>query len=197
MSIKALEDENYELIRGHILDPGHSPLSPEKQEMLDRVISASKVLDKNPVQKNAISIHHSKYGHISRSQAYQDIRFAMRLYNSLHTFEYGFWHAWLINDIVKNIQRYEQLKDPHAGKIIAMEHANLIKVLGPKPLEEEDPLRNEKHQFYILIQNDNRKVKIDINQLNELPLSGLKELNTAIWGGQEISDTMAQEIMKS
>lgn len=46
MSRTALEDTKYELIKAHVLDPDNSPLSAEKQEMLDRVISATKCLIK-------------------------------------------------------------------------------------------------------------------------------------------------------
>ena len=69
MSRPALEDTKYEMIKAHVLDPDNSPLSPEKHELLERVISASKVLDKNPIQKQAVAIHQQKYPDISRAQA--------------------------------------------------------------------------------------------------------------------------------
>jgi hypothetical protein len=197
MSIKALEDEDYELIKSHLVDPENSPLSPQKQEMLDRWISASKVLDKNPIQKNAIAIHHAKYSHISRSQAYQDVRMGEKIYNSCQTFNYEFWHNWLLQSITKNIQRNEAANDRHSSKIIAMEHANLIKAIGPRPQEEVDPLRNEKHEFYILAPNTDRNIKIDVNQLQDLPISNLQDLTRAICGGEEITDTKAEEIMNT
>ena len=78
-----------------------------------------------------------------------------------------------------------------------MEHANLIKAIGERPEELPDPTRNEKHQFYILVQNDNRQVKSDINKLKDLPDAALQELNKAIWGGQEITESYAEEIMKT
>ena len=48
-----------------------------------------------------------------------------------------------------------------------MEHANLIKAMGEKPEMETDPKRNEKHQFYILVQVNNRNVKVDLNNLHK------------------------------
>lgn len=197
MSKKALEDTSFEMIKGYILYPDESALPAEKKEMIDRITSASKILDKNPVQKNAVALHQQKYPDISRSQAYEDLRLAARLFNSLHTFDFDLWRSWLLNSIVQNIQRCEKNRDVNSLRVIAMEHANLIKAIGERPEELPDPTRNEKHQFYILVQNDNRQVKIDINKLKDLPDAALQELNKAIWGGQEITEAYAEEIMKT
>ncbi len=197
MSRKALEDTNYEMIKAHILYPDESPLPLEKRELLDRIISASKILDKNPIQKNAVSLHQQKYPDVSRSQAYEDLRLAVRLFNSLQTFNYDFWHTWMINDIVRNIQACEKKNDHQHRKIIAMEHSNLLKAVGERPEELPDPARNEKHQFYILVQNNNQQIKIDINKLKDIPTAVLEQLNKAIWGGEEITESTAEEIMKS
>lgn len=197
MSRTALEDTNYELIKAHMIDPDSSPLSAEKKEMLDRVTSASKVLDKNPVQKHAVGLHQQKYPHISRAQAYEDLRMAVRLFNTLHTFDYDLWRTWLLNDIVDNIEKCRNGKTDKDRRVIAMEHANLFKVIGEKPTELPDPKRNEKHQFYILIQNNNQQIKVDLNSLKDLPEAALRELNRAIYGGNEITETDAEEIMNT
>jgi hypothetical protein len=197
MSRPALEETKFELIKAHVLDPDNSPLSAEKYELLERVISASKVLDKNPIQKQAVAIHQQKYPGISRSQAYKDLRLAVRLFNTLHTFDYDMWRTWLINDIVQNILTCRNTKSEKDCRIIAMEHANLIKVIGEKPEELPDPKRTEKHQFYILIQNNNQQLKVDLNNLKDLPISALQELSRAIYGGTEITEADAEVIMKS
>lgn len=199
MSRTSLEDTKYELIKAHMLDPDSSPLSEDKQEMLDRILSAAKLLDKNPVQKQAVSLHQKKYPTLCRTQAYEDLRIAVRLFNTLHTFDYDFWRTWLINDIVKNIEDCRKL-DNNTVKdrsVISAEHANLFKVIGQKPEDLPDPERNEKHQFYILIQNNNQQIKVDINNLQDLPASALKELSRAIYGGNEITDTEAEELIKT
>jgi hypothetical protein len=197
MSRPALEESKYEMIKAHVLDPDNSPLPIEKRELLERVISASKVLDKNPVQKQAVAIHQQKYPDIGRSQAYEDLRLAARLFNTLHTFDYDFWRTWLINDIVSNIVTCRNTRTEKDRRIIAIEHANLLKVIGEKPEELPDPKRTEKHQFYILVQNNNQQVKVDINNLKDLPTAALQELSRAIYGGSEITETDADEIMKS
>lgn len=197
MSRKALEDTRFELIKAHILEPDNSPLNPEQQEILDRVISIAKVLDKNPIQKQAVAIHQVKFPELSRSQAYEDLRLAMRLFNTIHTFDYDFWQTWTINDIVRNIERCRNNATPQAYRVIAMEHANLIKILGERPAELEDPRRTEKHSFYILVQNNNTSVKIDLNNLEKLPAGTLQELNRALFGGKEITEAEAEELFRT
>jgi len=193
----ALEDTNYEMIKAYALNPDTTELSEEKKAMLERVISASKILDKNPIQKQAVALHQQKYPDISRRQAYEDLRFAVKMFNTLQTFDYDFWRTWLINDIVRNIESCRNAKTVKDRGVIAAEHANLLKVIGEKPEDLPDPKRNEKHEFYILIQNDNRQVKVDINKLKDLPTAALQELNRVIYGGNEITDVEAEEIMQS
>ena len=64
MSKTALASQNYELIKGHILDPDNSPLPEHLQEQFTRITSVARVLDKNPTMKHAVAIHRSKYPHI-------------------------------------------------------------------------------------------------------------------------------------
>ena len=197
MSKIALEETKYEQIKAYMLDPDTAQLSDQLKQMLDRIVSASKILDKNPIQKQALNLHKQKYPEISQRQAYEDLRLSIRLFNTLHTFDYDFWRTWLLNDIVRNIEKCRIGNNDKDRKTIAMEHANLLKVIGEKPEDIPDPERNEKHQFYILIQNDNRQIKVDLNSLKDLPTAALQELNRAIYGGSEITDIVAEEIMKS
>ena len=194
---KALTDLKHDQIKAHILDPDHSPLSQEHQQLLDRVISMSKVLDKNPVQKQAMQLHQAKYPHIGKTQAFEDFRLAVKLFNTLHTFDYDFWQTWLINDIVRNIERARRGDSHQDRRVIAMEHANLLKAIGEKPQIPEDPHRAEKHEFYILVNVNNESLRINMNQLQKLPGETLRELNRVLFSGGEITDVQAQEIMNS
>jgi len=197
MSRAAIEDVSYELIKAHILQPEQSPLSEEHQEILERIVSVAKVLDKNPIQKQAMAIHMTKFPNIGKTQAFNDIRMAMRLFNSLYTFDYDFWQTWLMNDIVRNIDRCRTNNSPAALKVIAMEHANLIHALGKKPEELEDPRRMEKNNFYIVVQNNNNTVNIDADQLSRLPANTVAEINRVLFSGNEITDVQAEEIMNT
>lgn len=197
MSRKALEDHKYEAIKAHILEPDNSPLSEEHQEIMDRVISLAKVLDKNPIQKQAIAIHMAKYPALSRTQAYEDSHLAVRLFNTIHNFSFDFWQTWLINDIVRNIEKCRNNGTPQALKVVAMEHGNLIKALGERPEELEDPHRTEKHSFYILVQTNNSVVKLDLNSLDKLPKSTLQELNKSLFGANEIQESQVIELFNT
>jgi len=197
MSRTSLEDTCFELIKAHVLDPEHSPIPEEQKELLDRVITAAKILDKHPVQKQAAAILRAKYPHIGPTRAYYDLSLAVRLFNSVHTFDYDFWHSWLINDIIKNIEDCRNSKSRSSDKTIAMEHANLLKAIGTKPTDLPDPLRNEKHQFNIIIQAKGSEMKLNLRNLKNIPETALQEINKAIYGGSEITDVEAEEIMKT
>ena len=197
MTKVAIEDYCFEQIKAHVLDPINSPLPADKQQLMERIMSAGKILDKHPIQRQAASILRAKYPELSITQSLTDVRMAIRLFNSTYTFDYDFWHAWLLNDIIKNIERCQNNKSEMASKTIAMEHANLLKAIGPKPTDPPDPLRNEKHQFNIIIQANGSEVKLDLKHLKNIPESALSEINKAIYGGNEITDVEAEEIMKT
>lgn len=197
MSYPALEDQNYQIIKGHILDPDSSQLSPRQQEQLDRIISLAKILEKNPNQKAAISLHMAKNPGLTLKYAYSDIRLAIRLFNTFQTFDYDFWHAWLINNIVANITKCNNDNSPAARKTIALEHQNLLKAIGERPTDLEDPKRMEKQSFYILIQNNKNTVKLDVENLHKLPEATIREINRIVFTGNEITEQDAKEIFET
>lgn len=190
---KALEDHKYEVIKAHVLDPAHSGLPPEEQELLNRVLSIAKLLDRYPVQKNAVALHMAKYKDISRSQAYEDCRLAMKLFNTIHHFDYDFWHQWLLNDIARNIERCRKDNDPKSWRVIALEHLNLIRALGEKPQKDLDPKLVESHTFLIPIQINQEIHNFDLNKFLNLPENLRKKVADALI--TEINDSEAAQIM--
>lgn len=192
---KALEDHKYESIKAHILDPDNSPLVKEEQDLMNRVLSIAKLLDRQPIQKNAVALHMAKYKDIGRSQAYEDCRLAMRLFNTIHTFEYDFWHQWLLNDIARNIERCKKSNEHQAWRVIALEHLNLIRALGEKPSKEIDPKLVEGHTFLIPIQINNITHTFDLQKFLDLPEGLRKKVADALV--TDINETEAEEIMKS
>ncbi len=205
----AIEDVQYEKIKAHVIDPENSLLNDEQKRMLDRIVSVAKILDKNPVQKNAVAIHMKKYPEIGRTRAYMDVRMAIKLFNTLHSFDFDFWQSWMVNDIVRNINRArEELAKTDSNKqagailrVIAMEHANLVRAIGDKPPELSDPRLIEKHDFYLYIQinkgDKTQEIKVDHNKLRNLPQSALSELNKILFADKEISEKEAEKIMKT
>lgn len=195
MRTKALEDHKYEKIKAHVLDPNNSPLEPEHQVQLDRIMSMAKLLDRYPIQKNAVAIHLQKYKDIKLRQAYEDCRMAMRLFNTIHTFDYDFWHQWLINDIIRNMEYCRKLKDdPKALRVLAMEHLNLIRALGERPADKLDPKIYESNTFIIPIQINNQTHTFDLMKFLKLPEEMRQKVASALVTDINIED--AKEIME-
>jgi hypothetical protein len=192
---KALEDFKYEAIKAHILDPDNSPLPEADQRLMNRVLSVAKLLDRQPIQKNAVALHMAKYKDIGRSQAYEDCRLAMRLFNTIYTFDYEFWQTWLLNDIVRNIDRWRKSTEPAAGRVVALEHLNLIRALGEKPVKEMDPKLVQEHTFLIPIQINNVTYTFDLQKFLDLPEGLRKKVTDALV--TDIKESEAQEIMQS
>lgn len=197
MNTFSLEAQPVEIIKAHILDPENSPLPVQYQEMLDRAVSLCKLLDKNPIAKNAIKLHRVLYRNISERTAYKDLALARKLFNNYQDFDYDFWLTWTLQDITANIQTCKNSGLSSDRKIIAMEHANLGRILGKRPDEPVDPLRNEKHSFYIMVNIKNRSVKLDLNTLHKLPVNTIQDLTRALIEDDEIDDQGAAEIMNS
>ena len=197
MSKLSLENQPAEIIRAHILDPKNSQLEPEYQEMLNRAVSLTKLLDKHPIAKNAIKYHLVLYPEISQSTAYSDLNLARKLFNNWQDFDYDFWLSWTLGDITANIEKCRNSGLSSDRKIIAMEHANLGRILGKRPDEPVDAQRNEKHSFYIMVNIKNKNVKLDLNTLHKLPLNTVQDLTRALLSDDEIDDQGAAEIMNS
>jgi len=195
MSKRALEDYKYEEIKAAILDPEHSSLSREQQDHLNRVLSIARLLDIQPIQSNAVNLHLAKYTNIKRWQAYEDCRLAMRLFNTIHSFEYDFWQTWLMNDIVRNIEECKGSIDPRDRRVIAAEHANIIKALGERPMKEIDPKLVESHQFIMPIQINNITYQFDLFKFIALDPASRKKVTDALIS--EITETDVEDIMKS
>lgn len=193
---KQLEDQEYHLIKSHILDPDNSPLPVAQQRQLDRVKVASDLLDKSPRLKHTADILRHKFPGLSIAQAYRDVTIARRLFTSNTVQEYDFWISWILNDISKTIESCRS-SNPPDNATIAKCHANLIKLLGEKPADNIDPKLIEKNTFIIPIQVNNTTLNIDMKKWSKLDANVRQELTRAILETGEISDAEAEEIMNS
>lgn len=160
---KALEEQHHELILAHILDPDNSPLPEECRDKLNRVISASKMLD-DLHPSNVIPRLLAKYG-ITPNTARKDIKLAQELFKSKHEFDWDYWQQWQIKDLVDTI-RTCKLNGKHKERIAA--HKVLKEVIGEKQVGSEDPKRMEKNVFYIQLNDNSSIVNIDLNKLKGL-----------------------------
>ncbi len=197
MTQKSLLEQPSELIKAHVLDPANSPLPHNHQELFNRALSMSKLLYKHPVSRNAIKYHMAQYPDITYKTAYNDLNLAREIFNNFQTFNFDFWFNWTISDITSNIEKCRESGLSSDRKILAMEHANLARILGKRPEQPVDPLRNEKHSFYIMVYIDKKPVKLDLNALHELPINTIQDLTRALHSHDEIDEQGAVEIMNS
>ena len=174
--MKALEDQDYETIKSYILEGNESTLPLRQREMLNRWVSASKLLEKNPVTKNAVAILQAKYPGLSRTQ----------------TFDYELWRNWLLNDIIELCQK---AKDTGNLKAWAAAQANLIKALGEAPENNIDPRLLEKHQIVIPIQVNNNTYNLDLNKFLNIPIDQRTRIADALIN--PATDDDITEIMNS
>lgn len=129
---------------------------------------------------------------ISESQFYRDIRDSKRLFGEVTEASKSADRYILSELAMKTFQLAAKDKDV---KGMNMAIANLIKI---KALDKEDndELSEEdlqSHNYYMIIQNGNKPIKIDLNQLDSLHPSNRKKLADMLGG--EITDIEAEELM--
>ena len=151
MKRKALEDLDYKLIKAHALDPDHSPLSKQQGDLYFRLVSAAKLRNRYPNLRHAVAFQRAKFPEIGRTTAYDDFKRSARLFHTVHTFDFDFWRSWLYKDITTNISELRNTKTSLGRQIIAIEHANLARLLSQEPKVKPDPKRSEKQQFFIML----------------------------------------------
>lgn len=189
---KSLEEQSYELIQQHILDPEHTPLDPRMAEQLNRVVSAAKLLDSYPNESHIISMLLAKY-RVSRTQLRKDVDLARQLFKTDHTFDWDFWQAWQIKDQVELIRECK-LK----GDLKAWNNAKkvLLAMIGEKPEALEDPRRMEKNTFVIQVSaGTGDKININLDTMRSLSEEQRKEIIDTLY--QNVDDAQVEEIMNS
>ena len=187
-----LEDQSYELIQQHIIDPEHSPLPVELQDKLNRVVSAAKLLDDYPDDTHVINLMLRKYN-VTRTQIRKDIALAKQLYKTNHTFDWDFWNAWQIKDQVELIRECRL-----RGDLKAWNNAKktLLAMIGEKPEAIDDPKRMEKSTF--VIQGNagtGDKVNINLDTMRSLSPDDRKRIIDTLY--QSVDEAQVEEIMNT
>lgn len=186
-----LEDQRYEAIMAHILNPDASPLAPDLQVQLDRVLQAARLLDRHPDPSQIVAKMQAKYN-VGRNTAYQDIRMARELFKMNNEFDYDFWKAWQIKDLLELIRECK-IKGKHKEWVNA--HKVLKAVIGESPIQEEDPRRLEKNNIFIQLNNNQTVVNIPLDVINKLSKQQLQELSEVVY--QPVDESEAEDIMNS
>ena len=182
MNNKSIHDLHHLLVKAHFQTPDRSPLPKSKQEILNRARAAARILDKNPVRKNAVALLRALYPNISRATAFRDLILAESLFPSVRTFNYDLWNTFLLNSIFETLQRCKAINTVAAHKLMVREHANLLKVIGKRPEEQPDPNRDEPHQYIFYLQGMKSMDTMDAKAMADVPVTSMKELKK--WDAQ-------------
>jgi len=104
MSKPAAKDIAYDKIMTWLVAPQSSTLSPCYKDIFNRWKKADDLLDKYPIQNDAIVIYQKRFPNLSKPQVYIDFTNAKKLFNNYKSHDKERLRRWLINDILKFIE---------------------------------------------------------------------------------------------
>ena len=187
----SLQEQHYTQIQAHILDPENSPLPEQLRPLMNRVLTAARLLDDYPVEGHIIRLMQAKYS-VSVGTIRKDIQLAKTLFKTNHTFDWDFWQTWQIKDQVALI-REAKLR----GDLKAWNNAKKVLhlIIGPKPEAVEDPRRMERTTFNIQVNYNGQTMVIDFDKLRSLSPQLRAEVLQYLY--QPVDDALAEEIMES
>lgn len=187
-----LDEERFETIRNHILDPEHFPLrTREEEQQLTRVQQAAMLMQEYPNEAHVITLMLQSH-RVSRTQIRRDIALAKELFKTDFQFDWEFWRNWQIKDqleLIREAKMRGDLREWNNAKKL------LFDIIGQKPEGGEDPRRMERNTFNIQIINaDGRTMQIPLDSLR----MSAQDVATLIESmDAPITDAQATEIMNS
>lgn len=187
----SLQEQNYTAIQAHILDPANSPLPEQLRPLMNRVLTAAKLLDNYPVEGHIIKLLQAKYN-VTATTCRKDIQLAKQLFKTNHTFDWDFWQAWQIKDQIALI-REAKLR----GDLKAWNNAKKVLhlIIGDKPEAVEDPRRMERNTFNIQVNYNGQTMVIDFDKMRSLDPKLRDEVLKYLY--QPADEAQAEEIMES
>ena len=186
-----LLEQHYTAIQAHILDPDNSPLPEKLRPMMNRVLTAAKLLDSYPVEGHIIRLMQAKYS-VTATTVRKDIQLAKTLFKTNHTFDWDFWQAWQLKDQMELIHEAKL-----RGDLKAWNNAKKVlhKIIGDKPEAVEDPRRMERNVFNIQVNYNGQTMVIDFDKLRSLDPKLRAEVLQCLY--EPVNDAQAEEIMES
>lgn len=176
-------------IEAHIIDPDNNPLPERCREQFARVIAAARLLDDYPDDNHVIKLMRVKYD-VSASTVRRDIALARQLYKSRHKFDWDFWQAWMIKDqleLIRECKLRGDLKEWNKAKLV------LQKIIGERPMGEEDPRRMQANQFFLQVNMGGEVKNISLGDVRNYSDQDKKDIIDNLY--QPISEAQAEEIM--
>lgn len=189
---RAIDEERFETIRNHILDPEQFPLQTvEEERQLKRVQQAAMLMQEYPNEAHVITLMLQSH-RVSRTQIRRDIALAKELFKTDFSFDWDFWRSWQIKDqleLIREAKMRGDLREWNNAKKL------LHEIIGEKPEGGEDPRRMERNLFMVQIINaDGRTVQIPLDRLRY----SAEDVTTLVESmDAPISEEQATEIMNS
>lgn len=189
---RTIDEERFETIRNHILDPEQFPLQTvEEERQLKRVQQAAMLMQEYPNEAHVITLMLQSH-RVSRTQIRRDIALAKELFKTDFQFDWDFWRSWQIKDqleLIREAKMRGDLREWNNAKKL------LHEIIGEKPEGGEDPRRMERNLFMVQIINaDGRTVQIPLDRLRY----SAEDVSTLIESmDAPINDAQATEIMNS
>lgn len=189
---RTIDEERFETIRNHILDPEQYPLQTvEEERQLKRVQQAAMLMQEYPNETHVITLMLQTH-RVSRTQIRRDIALAKELFKTDFTFDWDFWRSWQIKDqleLIKEAKMRGDLREWNNAKKL------LHEIIGEKPEGGEDPRRMERNLFTVQIINaDGHTVQIPLDRLRY----SAEDVATLVESMEApINDAQATEIMNS
>lgn len=187
-----LDEERFETLRAHILDPQQFPLQTrEEEQQLRRVQQAAMLMQDYPNEAHVITLMLQSH-RVSRTQIRRDIALAKELFKTDFEFDWDFWRAWQIKDqleLIREAKLRGDLREWNNAKKL------LNELIGSKPEGGEDPRRMERNKFEIIVSGPNGQT-MGIS-LDKLRLSGEDVATLIETMNTPITDAQAEEIMNS
>jgi hypothetical protein len=186
---KSLHNCHHSEILAYFHDPVESTLDEKLKIILQRWITARRLMDKYPDFKIASKIFKFKYPDLSDRQVYYDFANARRMLNGIDRHEKEWIRRWIINDIFNLIDAAKALGSKGFDAWIAAQ-ANLIKAAGlnKKKEIEIDPEILEAHTFYMIINVSGQKMEVDFDYFESLPAATTKQLSDTIFNHFKTKD---------
>lgn len=190
-SKKTLDEQRYEIIQQHMIDPDNSPLPDYLAEQFKRVLQIARLMDDYPNDSHIINIMLAKY-RITRTQIRKDMQLARELFKTQHEFDWDFWFAWQLKDQIELIRQCKlkgDLKQWNNAKKV------LMLMIGQKPEAIEDPRRMEKNVINIQVNNLGQIVNLPLDAVRSLSQEDRELLVNSMY--EPIEDAKAEEIMNT
>lgn len=186
---KIEKEDNYEVVSLAVMQGNIATLNNEQKEVYERTRAAYSIVCETPVKNKAVKKLQALFPGISLSQAYNDIDYAIKIWNPKNRFDKEFLETILLNTLIDNIT------DPNSDEVARAKNlATFQKYLSSLPQEPIDPKMMEKHDIYIQLNMNGTIINLPYSK-GDLIAPENKQYATVL--EHEITEVQAEDIMKS